>query len=871
MRRWDYPPLGLVESMDGEDHSGTSEMANLLERATLPIIIITILMTAGFAIGFIDPPSFNTDLTTFVPEDENDVIIETVDAQLTETGLPFYTHITRDDGGNVLSWDSILIQENALYNLENQSSMQSNLILSNISAPGILQLALEESDASGTLSDYDSWASFLNATVDENTTCTDGADEDLRNAASLGRMAIVHKDLDFEPICNWLLDRSSGDPTPSASSTLWILEVRRQTDPNAQMMMEIVVADIFNELSSGEDLRFQTLSDGVISHELNNEAVSQLIILLGISIILVVIILAAAFRSIRFVGFPLAALTASLVWTYGFLDIAGIEFTILTIAVAPVVLGLGIDYSIHMQRTYERNRSNGEQPAEAWVNAFKELRVALTLAVFTTVCAFVANIASPLPPVRNFGLALAIGVTAAFLSSTVVVGALHVIVSRWTNVQPIESDRRRLFDTDARRITEFQKKTSAQVIIAVLLITIGSIGYSAVQLETQFDLTDFLSDEMETMETRNAMYDSYESSTWKEVNILIVNSTGDGVIQDDTTFLTGLWILDREISTTRGVVAPTGILFEDAKPSYDGPYPILRDAIEADSDFGERYNLMIAEGRVATMANYSTGNTAAALFELSTNTSSSSSFRGLTFEERVGRTIVFNDGKIAAANHRIDVEAADSTDSREIIREFNDVILKEDITENIDGEVMLTGYLVKLEYVLDALSTSQISSTVISLIVSFFVLLVLTRRFAPSFIVIVPVTLAAVWVVGSMAVLGIHWNVLTVMVTALTIGLGIDYSIHMWKRFETLVERNVAPWESLRITNSTTGAALCLSALTTAIGFLVLWFSPMPVIRDFGLVTALTVFFSLMMALGLLPLLLVYEAQAEENDESFQE
>ncbi|DAC23995.1 MAG TPA: hypothetical protein D7H94_02490, partial [Candidatus Poseidoniales archaeon] len=147
-------------------------MANLLERATLPILIITILMTAGFAIGFIDPPSFNTDLTTFVPEDENDVIIETVDAQLTETGLPFYTHITRDDGGNVLSWDSILIQENALYELENQSSMQSNLIISNISAPGILQLALDESDASGTLSDYDSWGSFLNETVDESTTCT---------------------------------------------------------------------------------------------------------------------------------------------------------------------------------------------------------------------------------------------------------------------------------------------------------------------------------------------------------------------------------------------------------------------------------------------------------------------------------------------------------------------------------------------------------------------------------------------------------------------------------------------------------------------------------------------------------------------------
>ena len=97
--------------MDGDANSELSDMANLLERATLPILIITIIMTAGFAIGFIDPPAFNTDLTTFVPTDENDVVIENVDSQLSETGIPFYTHITRDDGGNVLSWDSILIQE----------------------------------------------------------------------------------------------------------------------------------------------------------------------------------------------------------------------------------------------------------------------------------------------------------------------------------------------------------------------------------------------------------------------------------------------------------------------------------------------------------------------------------------------------------------------------------------------------------------------------------------------------------------------------------------------------------------------------------------------------------------------------------------
>ena len=114
-------------------------------------------------------------------------------------------------------------------------------------------------------------------------------------------------------------------------------------------------------------------------------------------------------------------------------------------------------------------RANALEPAEAWVASFRELRIALTLAVFTTVCAFIANIASPLPPVQEFGLALAVGVTSAFIASTVVVGALHVVVSRWSEAPVNNSSRRRLFEGDAKNITEFQKKTAAQVLVAVLL------------------------------------------------------------------------------------------------------------------------------------------------------------------------------------------------------------------------------------------------------------------------------------------------------------------------------------------------------------------------------------------------------------------
>ena len=141
----------------------------------------------------------------------------------------------------------------------------------------------------------------------------------------------------------------------------------------------------------------------------------------------------------------------------------------------------------------------------------------------------------------------------------------------------------------------------------------------------------------------------------------------------------------------------------------------------------------------------------------------------------------------------------------------------------------------------------------------------LTPRPECDVIPMFPVALASLWVAGSMAALGLKWNVLTVMVTALTLGIGIDYSIHMWRRFEVELDRRDTHWEALRAALSTTGVALIMSALTTGLGFLVLLFSPMPVIQDFGLITAVTVFFSLLLSLILLPVLVELSARNKEQ------
>jgi len=113
-----------------------------------------------------------------------------------------------------------------------------------------------------------------------------------------------------------------------------------------------------------------------------------------------------------------------------------------------------------------------------------------------------------------------------------------------------------------------------------------------------------------------------------------------------------------------------------------------------------------------------------------------------------------------------------------------------------------------------------------------------------------------IWILATMALLHITLNVMTVMVTALTIGLGIDYAIHVIERYRE--ERSHHDkLESITETIEHTGSALVISALTTIAGFGVLVISPMPLVRDFGIITAATILYALLVAIIILPILLL--------------
>ena len=852
--------------MSGND-ALTKAIADGFDRLSAPILISSLLLTAFLASFLVPLPEFTTDLSSFAPDTEADDANERADASMGPSSHLIYINVKPSVGDNEIP---NVLEMGALHELaedhrrvEEYSEQNGGFVTSQINAAEVLQRFIEDRNYSGQLSDFSDWQQMLTEVL-EGDECGDAVSSDERTiaTAAFASSAMLHKDLDYQPVCDWL-ETGEGNPTPRADSTLWLIEMSGGVSNEERQLHATVIREMLGE---GSVLEYGVISDDLISNDINESTLDNLVWLILLAVIVVVILLALTFRSIAMVAAPLTALLASLVWTYGTITMLGMKFSILEIAVAPVVLGLGIDYSIHLQRGYERSKEGSQSSAEAWAKALVELRVALSLAVVTTVFAFLANSLSPLPPLRTFGVTLALGVFSAFLASTVTVGAIHVVVERTmgsANPSGLE------LDALANRASEFQRGNAPQVLLTVAVITAGSVVVAMQGLDTSFELADFLSDEeMDVMQVRNDLYESYDVKALKSVYIIVEPAEGAESFQSEERLIDALGGLEDSLLRMQGVVVTQAPGSSTEWASYDSIYRVIADAIEQDEGFGMEHNLQVFGEDLAPTEDFIEGDLSNAIKSLLTNDTVGEQLRGMTWSQRAGQHVSLTDSGDAVnfLRVRIDVEAENSAMVEQITIELDAEVTL--VSSDTGGRAYAVGDLVILSNVLSGLISSIVSSTAISLAVSLLVLASLTRRLGQSLLVILPVALAGSWVVGAMAVLGINWNVLTIMITALTIGLGIDYSIHVWRRFESNRSSGMAIWPAMKDMYANTGSALLMSAGTTICGFMVLLLSPVPVIRDFGIVSSISVAFSLILALLVLPGLLAAEVRTGNGPSS---
>ena len=116
-----------------------------------------------------------------------------------------------------------------------------------------------------------------------------------------------------------------------------------------------------------------------------------------------------------------------------------------------------------------------------------------------------------------------------------------------------------------------------------------------------------------------------------------------------------------------------------------------------------------------------------------------------------------------------------------------------------------------------------------------------------------PILIVVVWLYGAIAAFGYGLNMVTVAIAAISLGVGIDYVIHVVERFREERARGLDTLPALSTVGAASGVALVGSALSDITGFLVISRSSMGFFSSFGLFSALMIALSLIASLILTP------------------
>ncbi len=156
----------------------------------------------------------------------------------------------------------------------------------------------------------------------------------------------------------------------------------------------------------------------------------------GVTVLGVFLLLTLYFRRVRAVVVVLGPLLMSVVWTLGLAFAYYGELTVITAFIFAILLGLGIDFGIHVLSGYDDHRAHGEEPVDALAACARGTGLATGVGALTTFATFVVLAFAQFKGMSQFGVVASAGVLLTLTSTMVTMPALVLVLQRWRPVEP---------------------------------------------------------------------------------------------------------------------------------------------------------------------------------------------------------------------------------------------------------------------------------------------------------------------------------------------------------------------------------------------------------------------------------------------------
>lgn len=540
------------------------------------------------------------------------------------------------------------------------------------------------------------------------------------------------------------------------------------------------------------DVNYIVSGKPVLDSSLRTEMKSNMIIMVASAVVLMFIILNLVFK-VRWRVLSLGIIFISVIATLGLMGHLNVSMTMVSMAVFPILIGLGIDYSIQFQNRYEEEQSVGI--------TLTQIGKAVGVAVLTTVMGFVSLFASPVPMIQDFGKMLTIGVGVSFVGSIFllmpILGARDTVTSKARNSGIKDYDKPTVLDKMLGAIGKVVTKLAPIIlIVSIGLATFGIIADTKVGVET--DIETFMPQDMDALHDIHYIRD-------------IVGSTNQMIIfMEDENLLA-----EENLQWMRDTV-------DEIKGEFSSNIVDIKFIDNLVRNFSDVEDLNITE-----------------YMDIVKKDIPAAQRKMFLNDEMDKGIILMNVGHMATVELQDFVENIDSI--------LKDAPMKTSIT----GKSVLDVEMVK------GLTDGRLKMTIIGLGLVFVALLLLYRSFFKSLAALLPVILIVGMSGGIMNLLGLKYTPITATLGALVLGMGTEMTIMLLERYLEERNLGKKKEEAMSITMKNIGKATVASGLTTVGGFSVLMTSKFVILKDFGLMTVINISLALIATFVILPALIL--------------
>ena len=670
------------------------------------------------------------------------------------------------------------------------------------------------------------------------------------------------------------------------------------------------------DILRGNQVSFQLWAIAIDVNLESEEEGQQAGVFITLTAIIALAIVGIALRSYWSVALTSVGLAALIIWLKGISTLIGIKGGLINDLIVPIaMISLGVDFAVHAVRRYQEEKGLGNAPAAAFKVGITGVGGALILAFASDSIAFLSNTSSGIEAVVHFGFAAGVAVASAFIvlglvvplavsradqntvelplsaklngwlrilgglgitigagSAIIIMIALSALIGLAVlsvvfillimapyfigkHVARSNKNESAVHENNQppapARVAEYIVESIVRYRLAVLVITIAITVIAfvmALRLDSTFDAEDFFSSDSDFVVSLDKT-DEHLGERGGEPAVILIS----GNLADQST-IDAMALLYENLQTNETLARRSDGTIRFLPPD---PLAIIRGNTE--SQVARQRALALTGVDIVDVDGDGMPDTNSGIRAALELAVAEGVYNG-------EGEVIYNPDRVATVYRR-----TEDTDFMRVTvgipgtrQQSNVGEAYERLSSDVDPLAAtssiksygLTGSAFTRNEGLKATTSSLQKSIPIAAGVALIVLVFAMRSFRFAVVTVIPIGLVVIWLYGIMHVFGFDLNFVTATIGAVSIGVGIDYSIHMTERYREEMNRSILPVDAARKAARGTGMALIASAGSSIGGFVVMGFAPMPLFSSYGILTATMIALALTASILVLPALL---------------